>query len=259
MKLTEDQYEVLSAYLNNELSEADRLSFETDLQADPELAAEVDLQRNLRLGFRALGIQQALDQAKASYQASVVKPEPVSETKPVVRPLISWQYWAAAASVVVVLGIGLYQYRQGAGRQVDGIYTESVGATTDDELLKSFPASSTKTGFLDALKNYKARNYDEAIEKLKVLPADRQTIHYKNYLLGLSYLANDQSTEAIPLLAKARETPSPVLQQKAEWFLALAYVKNRQKEQALPILTRISTDQAHPFHSLAQRVLNKIQ
>lgn len=262
MRLTEEQYELIEAYLNDELSVPDRTSFEADIRDDAELRAEVDRQRDIRLGLRALGIQRALERAKTQYKASspVVMPEKQEPT--IVRPLSTWRYWAAAASVVAVLGIGYYAYQQTTSRQVDIAYAETATSDANDELLKSFPSgnvsSETRTTFQDAFRNYKAGKYDQVIKQLRTLPADKQTVHYKNYFLGLSYLANKQPTDAIPLLRSAQASPSLTIRQKAEWFLALAYVKSNQKERALPILTRISTDKAHPFYSLAQRVLRKI-
>ncbi|GAB2581768.1 hypothetical protein [Spirosoma areae] len=260
MKLSDDQYEIIEAYLTNELSAADRVLFENDLQANPELRQEVDRQRDLRLGLRALGIERALERAKTQYQATAPIAQATSANQPVVRPLVNWRYWAAAASVVV-LGVGYYAYQQTTDRQADIAYAETF--SPDDQLTKDFPSGTlsptAQTQFLDALSNYRAGNYDKVIEQLTTLPADKQTIHYKNYFLGLSYLANKQPVEAIPLLLKAQAAPSAKLRQKAEWFLALAYVKNGQKEKALPTLKRISTDKAHPFQSLAQRVLQKIE
>ncbi|CCH54149.1 hypothetical protein BN8_03293 [Fibrisoma limi BUZ 3] len=263
MRLSEEQYELIEAYLNNELSAADRTSFENELQADSELMAEVTLQRDLRLGFRAIGISQALDKARAQYNANrrveAVPADPSSKPMPVTRPLSTWQYWAAAASVVVVLGVGYFVFQQTTEQPTDLAYNETFVPV--DELTKEFPrglAPNTRQQFLDILKEYEAGNYSTAIDQLKTLPADRQTVHYRNFFLGLSYLANKQPTEAIPLLQKALATPSVALRQKAEWFLALAYVKNGQKEKALPTLKRISADKAHPFNLLAQRVLQKI-
>ncbi|GAB3902388.1 hypothetical protein GCM10028803_28980 [Larkinella knui] len=261
MKLTQAQFELIEAYLNHELSETDRLSFERDLQAEDELRSAVDRQREMRLGLQAVGIQRALERAKTQYKENALADG--AATKPAARvlPLNGLRYWAAAASVVVVLGVGYYAYQQTASRQADLAYTETF--TDNDEVMKNFPSehvsTQTRTTFFEAFKNYKAGNYDRVIGQLKTLPADKQTIHYKNYLLGLSYLANRQPTEAIPLLDKARQTALPELHQKTEWFLALAYVKNNQKERALPLLKRISSDQAHPFQSLAQRVIRKIQ
>lgn len=262
MKLSEDQYEIIEAYLTDELSAADRASFENDLRADIELREEVDRQRDIRLGLRAMGIERALERARNQYKATALAPETIADKQTVIRPLVNWRYWSAAASVVVILGIGYYTYQQSTDRQADMAYAETFTPDPTDQLTKDFPsgavAPETRTQFLDALTNYKAGKYDNVIEQLRTLPADKQTIHYKNYFLGLSYLANKQPSEAIPLLSKARATPSEKLRQKAEWFLALAYVKNGQTKKALPMLKQISTDKAHPFQSLAQRVLQKI-
>lgn len=264
MRLTEEQYELIEAYLKNELSVSDRTSFETELRADADLLAEVNRQRDLRLGLRAIGIERALERARTQYRTTLTTPASAPEPArtawqpTVVRSLSTWHYWAVAASVVLILGVGLYAYQQTAGSRADIAYAD----TMPDELTKGFPSDSissdVRSRFMDALTSYKAGKYDQVIERLKTLPADRQTVFYKEYFLGLSYLANKQPAEAIPILNRALATSSAPLRQKVEWCLALAYVKNEQNEQALPILTRISTDKAHPFQSLAQRVLQKI-
>lgn len=257
MNLSEGQYEVIEAYLNNELSAADRTVFENDMQIDAELRTEVTRQRDIRLGLRAIGIEQALERAKAQYKATVATEE---MEKTVSRPLVTWRYWAAAASVVVVLGLGYYTYQQANDQQADIAYAET---STSDELVKDFPSGTlspdVQAQLLDALTKYKSGKYDQVITQLTTLPADKQTIHYKNYFLGLSYLVNKQPTEAIPLLNKALTAPSLKIRKKAEWFLALAYVKNNQKEKALPILKTISIDNANPFQSQAKQVLQKIE
>ena len=264
MRLTEEQHELIEAYLKNELSASDRTSFESDLRADAELLAEVDRQRDLRLGLRAIGIERTLERARTQYRATLTTPTPMPEpVRPawqptVVRSLSTWHYWAVAASVVLILGVGLYTYQQTAGSRTDIAYAD----TMPDELTKGFPSDSissdVRARFMDALTSYKAGRYDRVIERLKTLPADGQTVYYKDYFLGLSYLANKHPADAIPILTRALATPSAPLRQKVEWYLALAYVKNDQNEQALPILTRISTDKAHPFQSLAQQVLQKV-
>jgi hypothetical protein len=263
MKLTEAQYELIEAYLGDELSASDKASFEEEINTDDELRQEVNRQQAIRLGLRALGIERALEQARDQYKATT----PATATKPepqtIVRPLGNWRYWAVAASVLLILGIGYLAYQQTASRQIDLAYAETLRSDTNDELLKSFPSgnvsSGTRAQFLQALANYKAGKYEDVISQLRTLSTDKQTVHYKAYFLGLSYLANKQPTEAIPLLIQAQSTPLVKLRQKADWFLALAYVKNDQKEKALPMLTRISNDKANPFHPLALRVLQKIR
>ena len=266
MNLSEEQYELIEAYLTDELSAVDRVAFENDLKADAELQAEVDRQRNIRLGLRALGIERALERAKAQYKATSAPAETeeaVSVSQPTVRPLVSWRYWAAAASVVVILGGGYFVYQQTTDRQADIAYADTFSSDPTTDLMKDFPTGqvspSVRNQFLDAMTAYKSGKYNEVIKQLKTLPADKQTLPYRNYFLGLSYLANKQPIEAIPLLTKAQTASSGKLRQKSEWFLALAYVKNEQKEKALPLLKRISADKAHPFQALAKRVLKKIE
>jgi hypothetical protein len=267
MKLSEEQYDIIDAYLTNELSADDRASFEGDIQSDTKLRAEVERQRNLRLGLRALGIERALVSAKAHYQATAlpegVSPEMQSVTvRPLVRPLTIWRYWAAVASIVLLLGAGYYFFRQQVMQRDEIAYAESFDPASSDQAMKGFPTnafpSAVRVQLLDAFRNYKAGRYDRVINQLKTLPTDRQTIYYKNYFLGLSYLANRQPTEALPLLDSARMAPGLALRQKATWFLALAYVKDGQKNKALPMLKQISIDKANPFNALAQRVLQKI-
>ena len=260
MRLTEEQYELIEAYLKNELSASDRASFDADLRADADLQAEVDQQRNLRLGLRAIGIERALERARTQYKGRAATPEPAQTAwqPTVVRPLSTWRYWAVAASTLLILGIGYYTYQQTAARRADLAYAD----TLPDELTKGFPtdnvAPDIRNQFVEALTSYKAGKYDQVIARLKTLPADQKTIYYKNYFLGLSYVANKQPAEAIPLLTLALATPSAPLRQKAAWCLALAYVKNGQTDKARPMLERISTDPSNPFKSLARQVLAKI-
>lgn len=260
MKLTEEQYELIEAYLANELSATDRASLEADMQVDAEFQAEVDYQRTVREGLRIAGIEQLVDRARANYQAAQQPAEPtiVRPLQPARTSFTNWQYWVAAASVVLLLGVGYVVYQQ--TRPQD--YTAALVSEQTDELMKGFPqgtlSAPVREQLLSALDAYRRGKYTDVIDKVKGLPETRQTVFYKQYLLGLSYLANQQPSEAIPLLNRALAAPSQPLRQKAEWMLALAYVKNKENEKALPILNRISTSKANPYQNLAKQVLQKI-
>ncbi len=261
MNLSADDYELIEAYLANELSDTDRAAFEADMQRNADLLAEVTLQRNLRLGLRAIGIEQAVARARSQYEATTLQSGGAS-----VRPLGSlwgaWSYWAVAASVVAVLTIGYVAYQQ-TRPSADLAFIDSVTRNQADELAKELPVGAVspnaRTQFLDAFNQYKAGRYDRAIEQLRTLPADKQSEPYKLYFLGLSRLANKQPAEAIPLLKRAMTSPSVTIRQKSEWFLALAYVKNGQNEKALPLLRAISNSKAHPFQKTAQKLLHEME
>lgn len=263
------QFELIEAYLNQELSSTDRQSFEQELAADESLRADVAAYRALRLGLRGLTIERRVRQAYERYKVRPSGEQPVAANpltsgattrQPVVvtRSARPWLRWAAAASVA--LCAGLYVYQQTTPSADLAYADQSVHRSlrgSADQLAKSLPASLAPTDrahLLKAIEHYKAGQYDAVIEQLTIPATDRQTTHYQRYFLGLTYLANRQPAKAIAPLQDALGTSSVPLRQKADWFLALAYLTNDQPEQARPILSRIRNDQAHPYHELAQEV-----
>lgn len=272
------QFELIEAYLNQELSPTDRQSFERELATDDSLRADVTTHRALRLGLRGLAIERRVRQAHDRYrlrpdEAQRPADAPTGSAAPsqpfrVTRPARTWVRWAAAASVALGIGLGVYVYQQ-ATYPTDLAYADrglrqSLQGSAD-QLAKSLPATLAPTdraNLLAAVREFKAGQYDAVIRQLTIPATDRQTTHYQRYFLGLTYLANHQPGRAIgPLQDALMEgrpgTSSVPLRQKADWFLALAYLKNDQPEQARPIIDRIRTDQAHPYHELAQEVYEK--
>ncbi len=267
MTLSREQFDLIEAYLARELSAADAQAFEQEVAADPALQAEIQTQRTMRMGLQALAIEQRLQRARQRVLADAVTVDHSSSQQvdePLVKPLnsrlrsLSWGYLTVAASVVLLLGIGVYWYQQ--QQQFPELAYADTAST--DQLTKSLPTDLRPTDrqrITDAIQGYKAGQYDKVIEQLRIPSADRRTIYYQSYFLGLSYLANKQPAEAIAPLNVALGTSSVAIRQKASWFLALAYLKNKDKQKALPILDKIRTDRAHPYYELAERVYAKVK
>ena len=265
MTLSQEQVELIEAYLANELSAADRQAFEQDIADDPAMQAELQTQRAMRLGLQALAIEQRLQRARqrVAEQANSTKGDADNQPDAPVKPLIGtkqaprWGYWAAAASVVIGLGFGLgvYWYQHQPAPEL-----AYLDPATTDQLTKSLPADLRPTDrqrIIDAIRGYKAGQYDKVVEQLRIPSADRRTVYYQHYFLGLGLLARKQYADAIAPLEAAQASLSLPLRQKASWFLAVAYLKNGEKEKALPILDAIRTDKAHPYHTLAEQVYLK--
>jgi hypothetical protein len=265
MTLSQEQFELIEAYLTNELSATDAQAFEQEMAADTALQEEVQTQRTLRMGLHALAIEQRLQRARQrvlEIEKEAFQPVAGQQETPV-RPLpghtktIPWRYWAAAASVVLGFSFGVYWYQQQDVPEL--AYAETMSS---DQLTKGLPADLKPTDrqrIMDAISGYRAGRYDEVIDKLKIPSADRRTRYYQSYFLGLSYLADKQPEKAIQPLTDALGTLSVPLRQKANWFLALAYLKNKEKEKALPILESIRIDRAHPYRELADQVYTKVK
>jgi hypothetical protein len=264
-------FELIEAYLNQELSPADRQSFEREIAADDTLRQDLAIHERFRLGLRGLAIERRVRLAHERYTETLAAARPdiarpgTSEQQPTPFSAVhtggsTYRRWAAAASLVAVMGLGLYAYQRQSGH-VELAYAGQSLNQSADQLTKGLPANLTPTDratLLEAIRHYKAGQYDAVVEQLKIPAADQPTEAYRQYFLGLTYLTDKHPTEAILPLQQAVSTSSGTLRQKADWFLALAYVSNQQPALAKPILTRIGQDKAHPYYTLAQQVLVKI-
>lgn len=268
MNLTHQQYELIEAYLNGELSEIDQTTFEIDLSRDAELRAEVETQRELRLGFQALAIEKQLILARQRWQQTNQSEQTVTDQQIPFGQTINtrrWgrlSVWSAAASVVLVLGFSVWVYLQNNQQSATDIaFNEAYKPDDSQVLTKDFPITlpATDQANLQVILNqYKAGKYADVIKQLETLPTEKQTVPYKNYFLGLSLLANKQPDKAIPYLQTALSDSKGKLAQKSEWFLALAYLKTGDKTEAGKRLSVIAANPNHPFQALARQVMGKL-
>ncbi|WP_428667037.1 hypothetical protein [Runella sp.] len=125
MDLTIEEFERLEAYLQGYLTEDKRKEYEAEIAKNPALKQEIETQKQLFSGFKALKAdfeqQQRLtaessalkEQINAAHQRYLeqeekeVKVIPLTPKKP-----FSYTQWATAASVVLVLGFGWFYRAQ---------------------------------------------------------------------------------------------------------------------------------------------------
>jgi hypothetical protein len=106
--MTEQQFEMMDDYLSNRLSAEDKAAFEQQVQADPQLAQELDLQKNLVDGIR---------QARAVELKSMLNNVPVSPINGGSSMLVKVGTWAVVAGLVVT---GIYFYSTQGEESVTG-------------------------------------------------------------------------------------------------------------------------------------------
>jgi hypothetical protein len=263
--LSQDHFELIEAYLNQQLSPTDRQSFEQELTADESLRRHVATYRTLRKGLNGLAIEERVQQANQRYKArpDIVPVLPETQVRPLMptRTQPVWVRWAAAASVLLTLSIAIYWYQRTQQPTFLSLADSSL-YQPNDQLTKSLPASLTphdRQQLLTAIQHYNAGKYDAVIDQLRIPAKGRTSEPYRRYFLGLSYLANKQPAEAIRPLQEAVGTATGTLQQKADWFLALAYLKTEQPTLAQPILDRVRTDASHPYQGIATELAERMK
>lgn len=203
MNLTIDQYDRIEAYLNGQLAAADQQAFEAEVAQNDELRVEVATQRDLRLGFRAAGIEQALLAAQQRHQQKQPQPN-VQETGRVLpfagaTRQVTWRHWAAAASVVVLLGAGWLTWQQ--QRSVNDLTNAVAMAERDlsDTSFKRMP--------LDSL---------VLTRKTTLSPATKQRL---DWYIALAYVRSGKTAEARASLTRIGQTKGHPYQVRANQLL----------------------------------------
>lgn len=258
MKLSIEQYELIEAYLSKQLSATDQAEFEQEMRRDEALAQEIRTQQELRMGLRALAIEQRLKTAQHRHNQSK-KAKVISLTPTVKTRKIVFTRWLAAASVVLVLSVSVYVFQlQNVSRPIETAFIENYQPDLSDNISKSLPTkfnSLNRKQLEEGIKSYRIGDYPKAISILQTLAADNSTQTLRNYYLGVSYLAKNEPDQAIKCLAVANQSADPSLRHKAAWYLALAHLKKNDRPQMKASLQRIATNGQSPYQHKAKKLL----
>jgi hypothetical protein len=100
--MTEREFEMMDDYLSNRLSAEENAAFEKQVQADPQLAQELTVQKNLVEGLR---------QARAAELKSMLNNIPVSPIQGGSNVLIKAGTWVVVAGLIAT-GIYFYSTRE---------------------------------------------------------------------------------------------------------------------------------------------------
>lgn len=237
MDLTPEAYEEIEAYLKNRLPPPERDAFERRLADNEALRREVALQRRLDDG---------LDAALLRRRFAVARREQLQYRR---RRQRTTYALAAAISVVLLTTVGvLVQSLRPSPAQ------RAFREFYEPEL--PFRQDVASAALTDALTEYYAGRYDEALRRLSALPDDLsgQVPYYR----GLSLLALNRPAEAESHLRQARQGSDPVIRRRADWYLALTYLRADDTTRAAPQFRRIAADTLHPFHDRATDLLRQL-
>jgi len=128
-QLTDGDYELISAYIDDALTAAERAEFEARLQSDDLLASELDAVRRTVVAVRDLPVLKAP-------RNFTVTPQMIGQLPANITPLSSsrrrtpWMYGAAAAVLVLVVGVGLFLSLNAPGESIPAAANQVAAAPT---------------------------------------------------------------------------------------------------------------------------------
>jgi tetratricopeptide (TPR) repeat protein len=271
MKLTAEQYELIEAYLNGKLAPADRADLEAERQADPELDREIHVQEELRAAFRAVGLQNRLQAARQRYEDKPAQSHrPEAKVVPLPAPTVRgavWGWnnlrtWAAAASVVVVLGVSIWVFTQQSKSPFsETAYVNNYQPDATDFVARSLPGNlkpTERVALTKGIQSYHRGQYGAAIGSLKSVADANGSLAIAQYYLGISYLTTSDVDKAIRYLQAAQRNAPPDLRRRADWYLALAYLKKADRPRTQTSLRVVADDPQSPYRGRAAKLLKQL-
>ena len=234
--------ELLVRYLDNELTEEEKLDMEARLTSEASLRQQLEDLRIAREAVRLYGIRN---------QVSVIHREMVKKGQAPVRKITSsrrvLKYSMSVAAGIVLL-IGAFMAYNFFSLSADKVYSSNYRQYE----LSTVRGNTEESG---AVKAYREKKFREVIS---INEAGDSSIT-AGFLAAMSRLELNNPAEAIPGLEKLVELNSqlsqPLFRDEAEYYLALAYIKNRDHDLAIPLLEKIKDDPRHLYHEKVDRKL----
>lgn len=289
MELSEETFHEIHQYLSGSGTPEERLAFERRMHADPDLADEVTSQRRIRNGLKANEYKKVFRDIHAQLQNEGALPGNVRDDQVKTVPLVSgraanaarWPYLAAAASVLIAIGVVWY-FNQSTVVAPVASDTPTIPAAKDtavpaqhqvpgDTAGNDAPAEKLRTQEPATMNAdaFFARyfNPDAVLEspfskdKLGLSPSAlaqwrSDTAHVRQ---GIRYLASRQAQQALQAFNHAETGRFPQLKGVAAWYQALAYLQQNDLKNCRSQLKKVIADPENSYRKQAQELLSKIQ
>jgi tetratricopeptide (TPR) repeat protein len=229
--------DLLIQYLDGELTAEGRLQLENELKQNSALQQELARLQLAKDAIKSYGLRQrvATIHQEMKRELAVEKKLVRSNWKRRVRVGMR----VAASILVVLLGIGVYQY---ATVSADKLFAENYQPYT-----LSVSRGAAETSAME--KAYHEKNYTAVIGQFTNLPSSNQK---ENFLAGQAYLAIQDYLKAISCFNKIAslntEGHTAFFKDDAEYYLALGYLKNNELTAADSLFTTIHNNSGHLYN-----------
>jgi len=243
-KITQELLETVERYLNNTMDPSEKLQFEKSLLENNTLKQQVEDIKILLSGIETASLREKIEEFHQQ-MAQETKEIPVRNITNNNRTN-SRLFYAVAASAVILLGIFWMLNPKDSNEMLFNEYF-SV-----DPGLPTTMGSAEEFSFYDGMVNYKRKEYDEALEKWKLLLPQKNNNDTLNYFIGVTYLAQGNIKEAIPFLEKVTTQKESMFLEDSYFYLGLSNLKNDNLEVAIENFRKSNTQEA-------QKILNVLE
>lgn len=250
--MSEMNYEMISQYLDGALSGEELLAFEAQLNADAELAAEVQLQRTIR-NEMMLQSRTAAEEAALKESLQQLTRKHFETNAAPIRRISRWWYLAATAAAAALL---LFIFKPFAKTAFDGQKEYAYYSRQREDLFVVQRGDPADSILLEAADLYNRHDYSSALplllQSLNARPADVQL----EIAAGFSYLQTGNTQKADSLFDRIAAGNS-VYKYEAVWYKALGLLKADKKDDCAALLRSLPPGSSR--YASAKELLKKMK
>lgn len=243
----------IQAYLDDTLPPLRREKFELRLKNDPDFKARFDEMKPILETIEDIqlenDIKEIIERLEVEVEPGIVN-EPVRKLRP---DYFSIFRYASAACVIALIGFTTYEIKHESdiALSLAAEKFEQESYATKGDVGNGCPDDKT-------LEIFYSGKYDSFLKTIQKQPESTCTAYFK----GMSFMALNNTNEAIAMFKKAKESTSideMYYKHSAEWNLCLAFLKNNEKREAIEMLNNILKTPDHQFGIQAGDLLKTLK
>lgn len=235
-----DKERLIANYFLDNLSEDEKRMFDTLFETDADFKKEVKFQNSVKQAV----VKKEHDQLKQQLQG-FEKEFNITKTRKL--------WWAAAASVLILVTIGLYLFNPNySNDELFAMYFQPAKNIVHPIVRNGEHQNDKTTAFIV----YQKKDYMLAQKQFNSLFTKTQESPFLFYE-AMALLKINQVDLAIKKL-EAHKRYDDTLSEMTNWYLALAYLKHKETDAAKAILNQIVGDSNAYNYKDAKALLKKL-
>jgi len=219
--ISQDEFEKIEAYLNQQLSKEDLVVFKNRLTIEKGFKTKVNDIKTVLIGLETQALKEELD----IFHKDIDHGKTESDTTESKVHSLNWKRLLVAAVLIIAAGSFWFLKDNSNERLYADYFTPDPGLPTS-------MGNNDNYEFYEAMVNYKQGDYKTAISKWETLQKVKPNNDTLNYFIGVAHLANKNEKLAIPFIEDAIKNSEFALADDAYYYLGLAYLKEGNIENA---------------------------
>jgi tetratricopeptide (TPR) repeat protein len=248
---TRDLHFYLERYLNEEMSEAERIWFEKELEGNDSL------QQELRLRRATNDILARSDEMTLRMKLAGIEQEFHHDRRKVPAYRKSLRYIAVAVIAIMVAG-GIYLPNRTLSHDTLFERYYYLPPTAEQSVSRSLGASSSDHHFMMAINSYNSEDYQSAIDYFLTYTEENESSPGITMMLGNSFMEISEYGKAGDSYERVIDHDNNLYIEDANWMLGLCYLKTGEVALARMKMTAIAESHSR-YRKDAAAILRRLR